>query len=152
MELLDGFQDHGWSGKLFMLVQGATLATWTVGYVALLWAGLMGGAVGFVSIGFDRIDGWHVPMSLVASLLAGLLVLLFQWKALLAVARFRSWAWYFAMLVSALGLLSALMVVRVGTAKIVAIGLLQAALAAQFLLYFFRNRDRFTAVHERVLL
>ena len=47
---------------------------------------------------------------------------------------------------------SALPVVRIGTARVVAIGLLQGALAAQFPYFFFRNRDRFTAVYHRVLL
>jgi hypothetical protein len=136
-DLAAGFEEHAWTGKLFMLTSGATLAgtavgagfvaAWAIaaapaggGRLAYLFAAGMGGIMGFV-----------------------------QWKLLLGVARFRPWARVVGILVSAMGVVSGVgMLFSSNGLRGLAIGIVEGGLAAQFLIYFLRSRDMFQGSTE----
>ncbi|MGH7554043.1 MAG: hypothetical protein ACREMQ_13555 [Longimicrobiales bacterium] len=136
--VIDGFEEHGWSGKLYLLTHGGTLAFTIVGaFVAVI-------AAGFFSVFGLPFFG---PMMLLPVLVVTVPLGYISWKILSGIARFRRWAWYFGVFGSFAGVFGGLgflgLRARAEGSAGVMIALLEAALSAQFLVYFIRNRDRF---------
>jgi hypothetical protein len=131
--VIDGFEEHGWSGKLYLLTHGATLAFTIVGAFAAAIA------AGFASV--FGLPFWGPAMLL--PMLLGVPFIYISWKILSGIARFRRWAWYFGVFGSFAGVFGGLGFLGRGGSTGVMIALLEAALSAQFLVYFIRNRDKF---------
>jgi len=141
-DMMHGFHEHGWSGKLYLLTGSVTwITTLTVIPFMILWL-----AEGGASPGRDFGAGTHIFVStlVLTSLYVG-------YRVLTGVARFHRRARNFAILFSAAGTLATLSQVRQGGA-VAATVVLQAALSVQFIVYFIRNGDRFLSARQRALL
>ena len=134
---IEGFRRHDWSGQLYLIVNAVVAAV------------SIPGALAFTVFGVLSADS---PAELVFSVLAGGLAV---WlgsvylRVLSGVARFGMRARRIAMFFLVLGLLGGLVGLdpdRPIHEKVVA--LMEAALAAQFLVYFVRNRARFLSRGE----
>ena len=129
--VLTGFDEHAWSGKLYLLVSGLGVLTSVaggLGFVILLaMESNIGGRAGML------------PIAVIFALIAWV-----QWKLLSGVARFRNWARRIAILVSGFALLAGVnLIVFAGLPRMMILGLAQTALSIQFIAYFVRERDRF---------
>jgi hypothetical protein len=132
--LREGFEEHAWSGKLFMLATAGSAAFTTVGIGVALLLGVGLGMGGASVAAFTMFALFGAPMAF------------FQWKLLEGVARFRPWARIAAMVVSGFGVLSGLGALGWGFGiRGVVIAAAEVGLSAQFFVYFLRNRDLFHA-------
>lgn len=91
--ILRGFEEHGWSGKLFMLMTAGTTLVPLLGGLAFVLSDLGGRNSGFYGA---FIFVFMLPF------------VLFQLRVLLGIARFESWARWLAMLGCTFGILTGL--------------------------------------------
>jgi hypothetical protein len=134
---LEGFRAHGWSGKLFLMLNGVAAVSGTI----TLPIGVATGRLGVLFGG---------PVFLLV--FGGALVWL-DWAMLRGVARFRRGWRNVAIAFSALvGLAGITMVVGDTGLAGRLIGLSQIGLGGQFLVYFVRNRHLFLSTQERKLI
>jgi hypothetical protein len=133
--VIEGFEEHGWSGKLYLLTHGGTLAFTIVSMFAAAVAAPFFSLFGRSFFGLAML----LPMLMVTVPFS-----YFSWKVLSGIARFRRWAWYFGVLGSFAGLFGGLGFLGRGGGTGVLLALLEAAVSAQFLVYFIRNRDKFS--------
>ena len=139
-DLRTGFEEHGWTGKLFMIECGLAIAG------ALFWY-----TIGVKSLLALRAPGAFVPLG--AGLFCLFLFVCMQWRYLLGVARFEKWAGLLAPAVSIfVGLGSVVMLqamLRMDNARGIIAALAQIALCTQYVFYFARNRERFVTRRSR---
>jgi hypothetical protein len=131
--VIEGFHEHGWSGRLYLLTSGLSLAVTVPVFLSIAGVALTG------LFTVPRPTFSWIPFAL---MLGGMAYV--QWKVLRGVALFRRWAWYVATFVTFSGMIGGLgwLVVRgAGVARLA--GLCELALAGQFFLYFARNHARF---------
>lgn len=132
--VVQGFYEHGWSGRLYLLTSALGIVT-TGGMVLFTAAAALLG-LGGVPRGAGVLI---LPVSLML-----VLTTFIQWKVLRGVACFKRWAWYVAVFFSTAGVLSGIAWLLPGRMNLWRLaGLCELALAGQFLLYFVRNRTRF---------
>jgi hypothetical protein len=128
--IVEGFEEHGWSGKLFMI---------TTAVAAVL--PLLGGLAWVVS---SWLSGFGIFPYVPVILLFSAPVVLFQLRLLLGIARFEGWARWLAMAGSVFGVLTGLAsLTLISGAQFWVMSAAQVALSTQFLVYFSRNGDRF---------
>jgi hypothetical protein len=139
-ELRAGFEEHGWTGKLFLVECGLSIGG------AMFWY-----AIGLVSLFALRAPGAIVPFA--AGFVGLTTFVLLQWRYLLGIARFEKWAGLLAPAISMfVGLGSLVMLqamIRMGHVRGIAAGLAQTALCVQYVVYFARSRDRFVTRRGR---
>jgi hypothetical protein len=127
--ILRGFEEHGWSGKLFMLMTAGTTLVPLLGGLAFVLSDLGGRNSGFYGA---FIFVFMLPF------------VLFQLRVLLGIARFESWARWLAMLGCTFGILTGLGSLAVTRGpQFWVTSAAEVALSTQFLVYFVRNGDRF---------
>ncbi len=129
---IDGYEEHGWSGKLFLLNGGLGIAGSVLG-----WSGAV--LLNTLRLGLLRGMG----LTMVAGLV-GLPFLRIWYRYLLGVARFERWTLPITVVLSACGAISGLGLLtgRMGWRTMLIVGA-QSALSVQYLVYFLRERHRF---------
>jgi VIT1/CCC1 family predicted Fe2+/Mn2+ transporter len=130
--VLNGFHEHAWSGKLYLITSGLSLLTSVAG--ALLFPLLL--LPDRSVLAFPPL----VPVFLVLALLCWV-----QWRVLSGVARFRPWARCVAIIVSAMGVLGGvqLLFAMADSPRVLILALAQISISIQFITYFIRERGRF---------
>jgi hypothetical protein len=128
--ILRGFEEHGWSGKLFMIMTAGASLVSLLGWFAVF-------AIEFPN-SHARI---YVPLLFLFGVLP---FVAFQLRLLLGIARFESWSRWLAMAGCIIGILTglgSLAVIRGAQFWITSAA--EVALSTQFLVYFVRIGDRF---------
>jgi hypothetical protein len=134
-ELKYGFEEHGWTGKLFLIECGLSLAatSLTIGMQMIRAMVVWSPEFSVVAVSFGL--GFLIPLMLV------------QGRYILGIARFERWAGLLAPALSvagAVGSIAALMMsARIGGMRAAILGGAQLALCVQYFVYFVRNRDRY---------
>jgi hypothetical protein len=139
-ELKYGFEEHGWTGRLFLIECGLSLAATSLTIAMqmiramVIWSPEF--SVVAVSIGL----GFLIPLMLI------------QGRYMLGIARFERWAGLLAPALSVLGAIGSvaalMMSARMGGMRAAILGAAQLALCVQYFVYFVRNRDRYVPLRR----
>lgn len=135
-----GFEEHEWTGKLYLLSGVLTISGPVLGLIAIVVTGfILGAKQAFAVATFGGF--FLIP------------VVLIQRRYFLGIARFERWAGRLATVIAIGGLLhgASMMLGASGFGfRGVLLGAAEAALSGQFAWYFISNRDRFRPLDEIV--